>query len=80
MIANVKLNYLWNKALSFRLITQYNGFYQTIDVQPLLSYQLSPFTIFYIGSAHGMIEDEYEDIPTQTSRQYFLKFQYLFKT
>lgn len=45
------LRYNANRFLQARLITQYNGFDGSTLVQPLLQYQPSPFTIFYIGSS-----------------------------
>jgi len=56
----------------------WTGYFFYFNVEPLLSYKLNAFTIFYIGSMH-----EYRDLDpnrndlTQTSRQFFMKFQYL---
>ena len=76
------MNYQYNQALSFRLYGQYNDFSQTVQLQPLVSYQPSPFTIFYIGStsnqsAENLSIDAMQDSQVQ-DRQLFLKFQYLF--
>lgn len=72
------------RELSTRLILQYNDRYQTWDVDPLVTYQLSPFSIFYLGTAR-----DYEDFAaneegrptgwTLTGRQYFMKLQYLLR-
>jgi len=71
-LASLKLNYQYNTAISFRLIGQYNEFDQSFQLQPLLSYQPSPFTIFYIGTSNNQINWEV------TQSQAYVKFQYLF--
>jgi len=51
-------------------------------LNPLGSYKPNPFTIYYFGFTH-----QYNDIDTPngypkyvlTNRQFFLKFQYLFR-
>jgi hypothetical protein len=71
------------RELSLRLILQYNDFSRVWEADPLLSYQLDPFSIFYIGSTR----DYREFSPNSTDetswqlaqRQYFVKFQYLFR-
>jgi len=75
------------KALSFRLVVQYNDFRKRWDIDPLLTYRLSPFSVFYVGSSigYGEIQSPGPDsgIPAawrNTSRQLFMKLQYLFQT
>ena len=81
-ITGIRVNYQYNRALSFRLLGQYNDFSYTLQLQPLLSYQPSPFTIFYVGSTSSQITDNMSIDSIQKSqisdRQVFLKFQYLF--
>jgi hypothetical protein len=81
-LTGIRMNYQYNQALSFRLLVQYNDFSQTFQLQPLLSYQPSPFTIFYIGSTSNQIAEKLSIDSIQESqindRQLFLKFQYLF--
>ncbi|HIA91352.1 MAG TPA: hypothetical protein EYO13_03635 [Candidatus Marinimicrobia bacterium] len=87
----IRFTYQFSKYLSLRLVGQY--FYQkdfindeiekAVDLQPLISYQPNPFTIFYIGSSIDFDEgpDGYESFDMlQSNRQIFLKFQYLFQT
>jgi len=71
------------RRLSTRLVVQYNDFSETWEVDPLLTYRISPFSVFYIGSTY-----DYNDIPEEnysgekwrlSSRQYFMKLQYLFQ-
>jgi len=71
-LADVRINYQFNTSLSFRLIGQYNDFSKSFQVQPLLSYQPSPFTIFYVGTTTNQVEWE------TSSSQSYVKFQYLF--
>lgn len=81
-LTGIRMNYQFNQALSFRILGQYNDFSQTFQLQPLLSYQPSPFTIYYIGSTSNQITDNLSISSIQDSqindRQLFLKFQYLF--
>ncbi|MFQ6613109.1 MAG: DUF5916 domain-containing protein [Fidelibacterota bacterium] len=83
-VARLKLNYQFNHDLSFRLVGQYNDFDRDFDFQPLLSYQPSPFTIFYIGASQDMEVDRFTPAALRDGRtlerQYFLKFQYLFRS
>jgi hypothetical protein len=71
------------RELSARLILQYNDRYDTWDVDPLVTYRLNPFSIFYVGSARNYQDfDQVEsglDGWTLTDRQYFVKLQYLFQ-
>ena len=81
-LTGIRMNYQYNQALSFRLLGQYNDFSHTFQLQPLVSYQPSPFTIFYIGSisnqsAKNLSIDSIQDSQI-SDRQLFLKFQYLF--
>jgi hypothetical protein len=70
-----------NKELSFRLVLQYNDFYETWDVDPLITYRLSSFSVFYLGSTydyeHFNVADAYGDPQWRlSSRQFFMKLQY----
>jgi hypothetical protein len=59
------------------------------SVDPLLSYKINPFTVFFLGSSHSF--NEFTDDPAtsaieiqndgyrQTERLFFVKFQYLFR-
>jgi hypothetical protein len=81
-ITRTRLQYQANKELSLRLVVQYNDFGRAWDVDPLLTYRLGSFTVLYLGSTM-----DYTDISAQqnsvwkmTSRQFFMKIQYLFQT
>jgi hypothetical protein len=73
---------LVTRELSLRLIIQYDDFDAHWEADPLVTYQLNPFSVFYVGSTrdYGQIgagpgtDQEWR----LTDRQYFLKLQYLF--
>jgi len=85
-ILRVHNNLQFNRETSLRLIVQYDQFDHFLDIEPLLSYKLNPFSIFYLGASSGLqryTQNQSEPYFDQTgwqeqSRQYFLKFQYLF--
>ncbi|MBE0565551.1 MAG: carbohydrate binding family 9 domain-containing protein, partial [Krumholzibacteria bacterium] len=71
------------RELSLRLVLQYDDFRSLWEADPLVQYQLNPFSIFYVGStrdyrllAPGGADDESWRL---VDRQYFLKLQYLFR-
>lgn len=78
-ILRTSVSFQFRRELSLRLITQYNDFDERLNIEPLLSYQMNPFTIFYIGSTHnyGYFDQPYGT--HQTARQFFFKFQYLLR-
>ena len=82
-IWRVRFNYQFTREFFLRFITEYNGFSKRIAVEPLLSYKINPFTIFYVGMSQRN-QNYYDDSAFEaynwktTSRQYFMKFQYLF--
>jgi hypothetical protein len=67
------------------MIVQYDDFSERVDVEPLLTYRVSPFTVFYFGSTsryEPYQRDELAargDVWKQSSRQFFAKFQYMFR-
>jgi len=71
------------RELSMRLVLQYNDFRELWEADPLLTYQLNPFSIFYVGSTRDYQLYDTGNSPDQSwqlaSRQYFVKFQYLFR-
>ena len=82
-VTRTRLNYQITPKLSLRLVTQYNDFNQCWDIDPLITYRLNPFSVFYLGSTY-----DYEDFATVegeptswqlSSRQFFMKLQYLFQ-
>ena len=79
-IARTEGIYQFTPEIFVRLIGQYDEFNKEFDFFPLLSYKLNPYTIFYVGSTYNLADfgDPYGF--KQTSRQYFLKLQYLFRS
>ncbi|MCP4572803.1 MAG: carbohydrate binding family 9 domain-containing protein [bacterium] len=77
-----KLGLQITRELSARIIVQYNGFYDTWEGDPLLQYQINPFSIFYVGSTRDYAKVSVDPAAEQdwrlTHRQYFMKMQYLF--
>lgn len=76
------INYQIIKDISLRLILEYNSFADGFYLNPLITYQPNPFTIFYLG-----FTSQYDNLKnsnginkyTLTDRQFFLKLQYLFR-
>jgi hypothetical protein len=84
-IFRTRLYYQITSELSSRLVIQYNSFYKTWDIDPLLTYRLSPFSVFYFGTTYdyckfdGQGIDGTQCLTRLTSRQFFMKLQYLFQ-
>lgn len=89
-----RISLQYNRQLSLRLFTQYNDFSDTWVFDPLITYQLTPFTLFYIGSTYNVqaydnlsqdgsrlvMEDEESYYHRKLDhRQFFMKVQYLFQ-
>jgi hypothetical protein len=82
-ITRVRTQFQATREFSVRAIVQYDDFQKSWDFDPLMTFRLNSFSVFYLGSAHN-----YLNIPGETdnqnhwrlnSRQYFLKLQYLFQ-
>lgn len=76
--------YQFNKNLFARLIVQYSSFDKSFRIDPMISYKWNPFTVLYIGSTHSL--EEFDDtqnpgkqVLKESSRQIFIKFQYLWQ-
>lgn len=92
-IARSKLAVQFSRALSTRLVVQYDDFDRIWEADPLVTYRLSPFSIFYVGSTRDYAEFAPDGSPFDeddtlagldpawrlAQRQYFLKLQYLFQ-
>ncbi|MBL7129590.1 MAG: carbohydrate binding family 9 domain-containing protein [Ignavibacteria bacterium] len=77
-----KTTYQFSKNLFARLILEYNSFTNQFSIDPLISYKLNPFSIFYLGSTHQVsdLEDGHgHNRLVELERQIFLKFQYLWR-
>ena len=78
-VSRTRINYQFNREWFLRLVVQYDDFDRNLSIEPLLSYKLNPFTIFYLGSSHGLQEPGGDGDWTSTGHQYFLKLQYLLR-
>ncbi len=81
-VTRTRATLLFTRELSLRLIVQYDDFDAHWEADPLLTYQLNPFSIFYVGSTRDYDQVDAAGSPDGewrlTDRQYFLKLQYLF--
>jgi len=76
-----KVSYQFSKNFFLRVIFQYDLFNRIFNLDPLLSYKWNPYTILFLGSSHDL--NEVSDLNgfsnfRESSRQIFLKFQYLY--
>jgi hypothetical protein len=84
-----KLTYQFTKNMFLRVIGEYVDDQRSFSIDPLLSYKINPFTVFFVGSSHSF--NDFRDDPSttpvevsnpgyrQTERLFFVKFQYLFR-
>jgi hypothetical protein len=49
-VLRTRTNVNFTRSLSVRLVVQYNDFSERVDVEPLLTYRVNPFTVFYVGT------------------------------
>jgi len=82
-IGRARVNYQLTGKLLARVIVQYNDFASSLEVDPLVTYRVSPFTVFHLGSTHTYNSfpglEEHSVILAQSARQIFFKAQYLFQ-
>jgi len=82
-VTRTRISLQVTRELSARLILQYDNFRELWEADPLITYQLNPFSIFYVGSTrdYRQVSPNPQDTATWqlAHRQYFLKFQYLFR-
>jgi len=83
-ITRTRIQFQANRELSVRFVLQYNNFSDKWEFDPLLTYRLSSFSVFYVGSTYDF--DNYAPEPRNpadwhmSSRQFFMKLQYLFRS
>ncbi|NNE10018.1 MAG: hypothetical protein HKN20_15765, partial [Gemmatimonadetes bacterium] len=51
-IVRTRITYNFSREWFLRLVTQYNDFRERFDFEPLLTYKLNPFTVFYVGAGN----------------------------
>ncbi|MGD8535437.1 MAG: hypothetical protein PVF66_06255, partial [Candidatus Aminicenantes bacterium] len=74
-IISQRINLQLTRALSLRLITDYNDYYKELYNSVLLSYEYRPGTVFYFGIDDNQEEDD-SGIWRREGRYYFIKFSY----
>jgi len=78
-VFRTRTEYQISRELIFRFVVQYNDFSKRLNFEPLLTYKINPFSVFFIGSTHNSSESVLTDNFMQSERQFFMKFQYLFR-
>ncbi len=78
-VTRTQMNYQFTREWYLRLIVQYDSFDRSFSLEPLITYELNPFTIFYLGSTHNYLNVQPGGSWEPTQRQFFAKFQYLFR-
>ncbi len=74
-----RTSFQFTRELFLRVVVEYDNFDQFLSIEPLLTYKINPFTLFYVGSAHGYQDYDSPERFAQTTRQFFAKFQYLIR-
>jgi hypothetical protein len=81
-----RLTVNFTRQLFVRVVVQWDDFASRLDVEPLLTYRVNPFTVFYVGSNSRIQQYGAEDLEMpggeewrQASRQFFAKVQYQFR-
>jgi hypothetical protein len=78
-ILNTRVRIPITRHLDIRTTVQYSSQPEkTFLVVPLVSFELTPFSVFYLGSNHTY--EKVADAYTNKGDRYFLKIQYLFGT
>jgi Domain of unknown function (DUF5916)/Carbohydrate family 9 binding domain-like len=81
-INRTEIGYQASRELAFRLIMQYRDGRKSWEADPLLTYRFNALSTFYLGSTRDYRDLEPQPNGTEgwrlTSRQYFVKLQYLF--
>ncbi|HRR09290.1 MAG TPA: DUF5916 domain-containing protein [Rhodothermales bacterium] len=82
-IVRTRATYQFTRALSARMIWEYDDFNAMMRYEPLLTYQISPFSVFYVGASLGNKKADIQLFPEMgyypINQNVFFKFQYLFK-
>ncbi len=78
-VFRTRLTYQFTKRFFIRIFFQYNDFNKNFDADPLFTYRINAFSVIYLGATHNYHNFDSPVNYKQTSRQYFLKFRYLFQ-
>ena len=79
VLLNARINNSFNSKLTMRTKIQYSDFSNSWFIEPLITYQPNAFSAFYFG-VNDLLQTEDNIISslTESKRQIFIKFQYLF--
>jgi hypothetical protein len=55
-IVRTRVNLQFTRELYARVIVQYNSFADRLDLEPLLTYRINPFTVFYLGASSSHVD------------------------
>ncbi len=69
----------FSSQFSSRLVVQHRSGDEVVDVSPLLSLELTPFSVFYLGSNHSFEKTKSFPLIRASDYHVFLKFQYSFE-
>jgi hypothetical protein len=78
-IYRTRFSYQFNRQINARVIVQYDEFSNAVEVDPLFTYQVNPFTSIYVGSSHHYNAFDNSNTLLPSERQFFAKIQYLFQ-
>jgi hypothetical protein len=86
-ILRTRINYQFNRELFLRLVVQYDDFTGDFAVEPLVTYQINPLSVFYIGGGTNYFDYSRFDTEPGIAKQgfeptewhLFFKLQYLFR-
>lgn len=86
-ILRTRINYQFNRELFLRFVVQYDDFSGELNIEPLVTYQINPLSIFYVGGGTNYFDYNriYSGVGSgkkgfePTEWHVFFKFQYLFR-
>lgn len=55
-VTRTRIRYQATKALSLRMVFEHDDFNHVWNIDPLITYRISPFSVFYIGSSQKIID------------------------
>ncbi len=54
-VTRTRIRFQASKAISLRLVVEHDNFGHRWNIDPLITYKLNPFTVFYIGSSQSVV-------------------------
>ena len=79
ILLNARINNSFNSKLTMRTKIQYSDFSNSWFIEPMITYQPNAFSALYFGVNNSLeTEDGIISDLTESKRQIFIKFQYLF--